>query len=134
MGSTRVNRNKKKKLKATPLFLKFVKMSAKELFAALLSTDNNVRTEAEKSYEALPLDQKTTLLFGSLTPGGDIPEEGRHLAAVMLRRLLSTEFTEFFKNINEEQKAQFKAQVLTLLQNEPNKAMRKKMVDLVAEI
>ena len=88
----------------------------------------------QKSYEALPLDQKTTLLFGSLTPGGDIPEEGRHLAAVMLRRLLSTEFTEFFKNINEEQKAQFKAQVLTLLQNEPNKAMRKKMVDLVAEI
>merc|ERR1712156_842344 len=105
---------KKKKLKATPLFLKFVKMSAKDLFAALLSIDNNVRSEAEKSYEALPLDQKTTLLFSALPAGGDVPEEGRQLAAVMLRRLLSTEFTDFFKNLNDEQEAQFKTQVLTL--------------------
>ena len=80
------------------------------------------------------MDQKTTLLFASLPPGGDVPEEGRHLSAVMLRRLLSTEFTEFYKNLNEEQKAQFKAQVLTLMQNEPSKAMRRKLVDLVAEI
>jgi hypothetical protein len=109
-------------------------MSAKELFAALLSIDNNVRSEAEKSYEALPLEQKTTLLFAALPPGGDIPEEGRQLAAVMLRRLLSTEFTEFFKNLNEEQKAQFKTQVLSLLQNEGNAQMRRKIVDLVAEV
>ena len=80
------------------------------------------------------MDQKTTLLFASLPPGGEVPEEGRHLSAVMLRRLLSTEFTEFYKNLNEEQKAQFKAQVLTLMQNEPSKAMRRKLVDLVAEI
>ena len=63
-----------------------------------------------------------------------MPEEGRQLAAVMLRRLLSTEFTEFFKNLNDEQKAQFKAQVLTLLHNEPNNQMRRKLVDLVAEV
>jgi len=109
-------------------------MSAKELFAALLSIDNNVRSEAEKSYEALPLDQKTTLLFSALPAGGDVPEEGRQLAAVMLRRLLSTEFTDFFKNLNDEQKAQFKTQVLTLLQNEANAQMRRKLVDLVAEV
>jgi len=109
-------------------------MSAKELFAALLSIDNNVRSEAEKSYEALPLDQKTTLLFSALPAGGDVPEEGRQLAAVMLRRLLSTEFTDFFKNLNDEQKAQFKTQVLTLLQNEANDQMRRKLVDLVAEV
>ena len=59
---------------------------------------------------------------------------GRQLAAVMLRRLLSTEFTEFFKNLNEEQKAQFKTQVLSLLQNEGNAQMRRKIVDLVAEV
>ena len=88
----------------------------------------------QKAYEAQPLDQKTTLLFGALPPGGDVPEEGRHLSAVMLRRLLSTEFTEFFKNLNDEQKGQFKAQVLSLLQNEPSAPMRRKLVDLVAEI
>ena len=52
----------------------------------------------------------------------------------MLRRLLSTEFTEFFKNLNEEQKTQFKTQVLSLLQNEGNAQMRRKIVDLVAEV
>ena len=52
----------------------------------------------------------------------------------MLRRLLSTEFTEFFKNLNDEQKAQFKSQVLSLLQNEGNAQMRRKIVDLVAEV
>ena len=80
------------------------------------------------------MEQKTNLLFSALPPGGEVPEEGRQLAAVMLRRLLSTEFTEFFKNLNDEQKAQFKAQVLTLLHNEPNNQMRRKLVDLVAEV
>ena len=80
------------------------------------------------------MEQKANLLFSALPPGGDIPEEGRQLGAVMLRRLLSTEFTEFFKNLNDEQKGQFKAQMMSLLQNEPNHMMRKKMVDLVAEV
>lgn len=88
----------------------------------------------QKSYESLPLDQKTNLLFTALPAGGDIPEEGRQLAAVMLRRLLSTEFTEFFSKLNDEQKAQFKNQVLMLLQSEPNNGMRRKLVDLVAEV
>lgn len=88
----------------------------------------------QKSYESLPLDQKANLLFAALTPGGEVPDEGRQLSAVMLRRLLSSEFTEFFKNLPEEQKSQFKAQLLTLLQNEPNNNMRRKMVDLVAEV
>ena len=56
------------------------------------------------------------------------------MGAVMLRRLLSTEFTEFFKSLNDEQKAQFKTQVLNLLQNEPDNQMRRKLVDLVAEV
>ena len=89
---------------------------------------------SQKSYESLPLDQKANLLFTSLPPGGEIPEEGRQLAAVMLRRLLSSEFTEFFKNLPQEQKDQFKAQLLSLLQNEQSNGMRKKLVDLTAEV
>ena len=80
------------------------------------------------------MDQKANLLFASLPPGGEIPDEGRQLAAVMLRRLLSSEFQEFFRKLPEEQKAQFKSQILTLLQNEHHNAMRKKMADLVAEV
>lgn len=107
--------------------------SASALFAALLSTDNTVRSEAEKSYEALSTDQKAQLLFAALPHGGDIPDEGRQLAAVMLRRLLSTDFEEFFGKLPEEQKVRFKTHMLTLLQSEPTASVRKKLVDLVAE-
>ena len=74
----------------------------------------------QKSYEALPLDQRANLLFSALPPGGDVPDEGRQLAAVMLRRLLTTDFEAFFSKLPEEQKAQFKTQLLSVLQNEPN--------------
>ena len=80
------------------------------------------------------MEQKSNLLFGALPPGGEVSEAGRQMASVMLRRLFSTEFTEFYKNLNDEQKAAFKAQVLTLLQNEPDNQMRRKLVDLVAEV
>ncbi len=66
------------------------------------------------------MDQKANLLFSALPPGGDVPDEGRQLAAVMLRRLLTSDFEEFFGKLPEEQKVQFKTQVLSLLQNEPN--------------
>ena len=52
----------------------------------------------------------------------------------MLRRLLASEFTEFYDKLPDEQKAQFKQQMLTLLQTESNRNMRRKLVDLVAEL
>jgi hypothetical protein len=79
------------------------------------------------------VDQKANLLFTALPPGGEVADEGRQLAAVMLRRLLSTDFEEFFGKLPEEQKVAFKAQMLALLQGEPNAQMRRKLVDLVAE-
>jgi len=108
--------------------------SAAQLLAALQSTDNTVRSQAEQSYEALPLDQRAQLLFTSLPVSAGIPDEGRQLAAVMLRRLISNDFNEFFDKLPDEQKAQFKAEMLNLLQSETNRIVRKKLVDLVAEM
>jgi len=108
--------------------------SPAQLFDALLSTDNNVRQQAEQNYEKLGVDQKAQLLFTSLPAGSGIPDEGRQLAAVMLRRLLASEFNEFYDKLPEEQKVQFKGQMLTLLQAEANRNMRRKLVDLVAEL
>jgi len=104
------------------------------LLGALLSTDNDVRTKAEESYEALPIEQKVTLLLGAISNHAEIPEEGRQLAAVMLRRLFSNEFEEFFGKIPEEQKAALKAQIILSVQNEPSKHVRKKCADLAAEV
>ena len=87
----------------------------------------------QQSYEALPLEQRATLLFGSLPASAGIPDEGRQLAAVMLRRLISNDFNEFFDKLNDEHKAQFKGEMLNLLQSEGNRNVRRKIVDLVAE-
>ena len=51
----------------------------------------------------------------------------------MLRRLISNDFSEFYDKLNDEQKAQFKGEMLNLLQAESSRHVRKKIVDLVAE-
>jgi hypothetical protein len=88
----------------------------------------------QQSYEALSTEQKATLLFGSLPGSSGIPDDGRQLAAVMLRRLLTSEFQEFFGKLNDEQKGSFKQELLNMLQQEPNRNVRRKLVDLVAEV
>ena len=52
----------------------------------------------------------------------------------MLRRLISNDFTEFYDKLPDEQKSQFKTEMLNLLQSETNRTVRKKLVDLVAEM
>ena len=53
----------------------------------------------QESYEALPIEQKVTILLGAVTNVAEISEEGRSLSAVMLRRLFSNEFEEFFGKV-----------------------------------
>ena len=52
----------------------------------------------------------------------------------MLRRLISNDFSEFFDKLSDEQKAQFKGEMLNIMQSEVNRNVRRKIVDLVAEM
>lgn len=104
------------------------------LLSALLSMDDSVRSSAEKSYEDLPLYSKVQLLFGSLSATTSVAEDSRQLCAVMLRRVLSTYFEEFYGKLPPDQQEQFKQQMLVVLQNEPNKNVRRKCADMVAEV
>ncbi len=118
----------------------------------------------QQSYEALSIAQKVNLLFSALTvseAASAVGEEGRQLAAVMLRRILSSDFDEFYPKVTTrqtnssqvihpadvltrvffsyaqlppEQQAQFKSDLLVLIQQEPNKQVRRKVADLVAEV
>jgi len=106
---------------------------ATQLLGALLSTDNDIRQKAEESYETLPVEQKVTMLLESIS-NKEIPEEGRSLAAVMLRRLFSSDFTEFFSKLSDEQKAGLKNQIILSVQQEPSKQVRRKCADLAAEV
>ena len=63
-----------------------------------LDTDKNFYLQ--ESYEALPIEQKVTILLGAVTNVAEISEEGRSLSAVMLRRLFSNEFEEFFGKVS----------------------------------
>ena len=63
-----------------------------------------------------------------------MPEEGRSLSAVMLRRLFSSEFEEFFAKLPDEQKTALKAQIIVSVQQEPSKTVRRKCADLAAEV
>ena len=69
-----------------------------------------------------------------MPPTSGVGDDGRQLAAVMLRRLLTSEFQEFFGKLPDEQKASFKQELLNMLQQEPNRNVRRKLVDLVAEV
>ena len=53
----------------------------------------------------MPVEQKVTLLLGAVSNAAEIPEEGRSLAAVMLRRLFSSEFEEFFSKVSKVKEA-----------------------------
>ena len=77
---------------------------------------------------------QVSLLLGAIGNQAEIPEEGRSLAAVMLRRLFSSEFEEFFAKLPEEQKAALKAQIIVSVQQEPSKTVRRKCADLAAEV
>ncbi len=75
------------------------------------------------------------LLFSALTSEREsVGEEGRQLAAVMLRRAISADWEEFFPKLPAEQQAQFKADLLVILQQEQSRTVRKKVADLVAEV
>jgi len=104
------------------------------LLKALLSTDNDIRTKAEETYDGIQTDQKVNFLLGAVSDVTGVGEDGRQLAAVMLRRLFSSEFDDFYLKLPEDQKAQLKHQILLCVQNEPNKNCRRKCADLAAEV
>ncbi len=89
----------------------------------------------QQSLESLSIEQKVQMLFSALTVDREsVGEEGRQLAAVMLRRTISSDWEEFFPKLPPEAQTQFKSDLLVMLQQEPNKNVRKKVADLVAEV
>ncbi|XP_037944288.1 importin-5-like [Teleopsis dalmanni] len=70
-----------------------------QLLSSLLSTDNDVRQQAEDAYNELPRAVKVTHLLGSIH-NGQQAEDHRQMAAVLLRRLFTSEFLDFYKEVN----------------------------------
>ena len=55
--------------------------------------------DLQELYNNLPVETKVTYLLSSIHNAA-MEEELRQMAAVLLRRLLSTEFIEFFRKVS----------------------------------
>lgn len=99
-------------------------LSTATLLEALMSGENEIRSQAEvsipcletsshvtldslaslfvfqKTYENLPVGQRIQLLFNALSSErNSIPVDGRQMAAVMLRRCMTSYGSEFFPTV-----------------------------------
>ncbi|XP_026686973.1 importin-5-like, partial [Diaphorina citri] len=62
---------------------------------ALLSTDNDIRKQAEETYATLPPESKIVFLMNIIQDAGRSVEE-RQMSAVLLRKIFSTDFIEIY--------------------------------------
>ncbi|XP_049887445.1 importin-5 [Pectinophora gossypiella] len=104
-----------------------------QLLNTLLSSDNDIRSQAEEAYNNIPTETKVVHLVGAVQ-NVELGEEGRATAAVLLRRLLSSEFFEFFPKLPFEQQAMLREQLLLTLQMDVSQQLRRKICDVVSEL
>ncbi|CAL8124033.1 unnamed protein product [Orchesella dallaii] len=112
--------------------------SEEEQFATIvgkfLSTNNEIRSQAEASYDGIPADRKVFFLLAIIRNVG-VPEDLRSLCTVLLRRLLTTHFEFVWNALTPEAQAQVKAETIALLGRETEDShMRKKLTELAAEL
>ena len=96
-----------------------------QLVQHLMSGDNTARMEAEETYDGVPAVTKIPLLVATMqTAAGP---EVRSMAAVLLRRIYTSNFEEFWPQFPPEAQAALKAQMLLSIQQEPTPNIRKKV-------
>ncbi|CAA9994529.1 unnamed protein product [Nesidiocoris tenuis] len=104
-----------------------------QILLSLLSTDNDVRSQAEKALGELPIDARVLYLLNTIQNVA-MPEEQRQLAPVLLRRLFSSEFGEFYPKLPPESQQELKNRVLQILQIEQSDSFRHKACEVASEM
>ncbi|KAL1450070.1 hypothetical protein WDU94_002525 [Cyamophila willieti] len=99
---------------------------------ALLSTDNDIRKQAEETYATLPAESKIVFLMNIIQDTGKSIEE-RQMSAVLLRKIFSTDFIEIYTKSPKNQN-NLKSQIILLLQTCDNDNIRRKICDAAAEV
>ncbi|KAM7363450.1 karyopherin beta 3 [Cochliomyia hominivorax] len=103
-----------------------------QILGSLLSTENEVRQQAEDAYNNMPRELKVTHLLATLH-NGQQSEDARQMAAVLLRRLFTSEFLEFYKELPQEAQGQLLQQILLAVQQDVSSNLRRKICEVVAE-
>uniref|UniRef100_A0A3Q3ETQ1 Karyopherin (importin) beta 3 n=1 Tax=Labrus bergylta TaxID=56723 RepID=A0A3Q3ETQ1_9LABR len=103
------------------------------LLGNLMSPDNNVRKQSEETYDTIPGQNKITFLLQAIRDAS-AAEEVKQMAAVLLRRLLSSSFEEIYPGLTVEMQTAIKTELLTSIQQESSLNIRKKVCDIAAEL
>uniref|UniRef100_A0A8C9J4R2 Importin-5 n=1 Tax=Panthera tigris altaica TaxID=74533 RepID=A0A8C9J4R2_PANTA len=102
------------------------------LLTNLLILRYSWRREAE-TYENIPGQSKITFLLQAIR-NTTAAEEARQMAAVLLRRLLSSAFDEVYPTLPSDVQTAIKSELLMIIQMETQSSMRKKICDIAAEL
>ena len=89
--------------------------------------------QLQEAYSNIPLDNRVSYLLSSLQ-NVTLDEDARQMSAVLLRRLFANDFLAFYKNLSEEQQAQFKNHILNAISVEQTVLMRRKVCDMASEV
>ncbi|XP_013772605.1 importin-5-like [Limulus polyphemus] len=103
------------------------------LLSNLLSTNNDIRSKSEETYDNIPVERRIVFLLNSVCNNGN-SEENRQLGAVLLRRVISGDFENFFPKLNLESQAQIKNQLLLTVQQDLSPQLRKKVCEAASEL
>ncbi|KAL1132390.1 hypothetical protein AAG570_010345 [Ranatra chinensis] len=104
-----------------------------QILSSILNPDNEVRTQAEKAYNDLPTASRLILLLNSIQNVA-LEEDQRQMACVLLRRLFSSEFSDFYPKLPAEAERELKSRVLSMLHTEQSDNLRRKTCDVIAEM
>ncbi|KAF5892917.1 importin-5, partial [Clarias magur] len=103
------------------------------LLGNLMSPDNNVRKQAEETYDTIPGSTKISFLLQAIRDAS-AAEEVRQMAAVLLRRLLSSSFEEVYPSLTVDIQTAVKTELLSSIQLDGSLSIRKKICDVAAEL
>ncbi|KAI9554129.1 hypothetical protein GHT06_019401 [Daphnia sinensis] len=103
------------------------------LLSTLLSTDNTIRSNAETTLDGIPVETRATYLLASMR-NTSVGEDVRQMAAVLLRRVISNEFEDFYNKLTPENQVHLKNELLATIQTETQAGMRRKICEVVSEL
>ncbi|CAJ0954809.1 unnamed protein product [Ranitomeya imitator] len=88
---------------------------------------------SHETYDSINGPSKITFLLQAVRNAA-AADEARQMAAVLLRRLLSSSFEEVYPSLPADVQNAIKSELLLVIQLEAQSSMRKKLCDIVAEL
>ncbi|XP_033637766.1 importin-5-like isoform X2 [Asterias rubens] len=103
------------------------------LLGSLMSPDNDVRNQTEAAYDNIPVAVKVPFLIRSFR-NAEVPVEARQMAAVLLRRLISTFHEQVWPELGTDIKEWVKGELLNGIQQETVPLVQRRICDAAAEL